>query len=434
VIRSIRTDQAAGRDSSKSRLLLSRYNKVRQFTEELCAPLATEDYVIQSMPDVSPTKWHLAHTSWFFETFVLTAALSGYRSPDPQYGYLFNSYYNSAGERHCRNRRGLLSRPTVEEIYRYRSYVDDRMREFLDRTEDDRLRDLAFVIELGLNHEQQHQELLLTDIKHIFSINPLRPVYCVRENSNGGVLPKLQWLEYTEGLHRLGHNVDGFAFDNELPQHRVFLEPFQFASRLVTSGEYLDFIEDGGYENPLIWLSDGWNVVQTQGWKAPLYWEKRDGSWWIMTLSGMRELDRGEPVCHVSYYEADAYACWAGARLPAEAEWEIVSAGATIDGNFVESRKFHPVPIADSAESTPVQMFGDVWEWTQSHYSPYPGYRPVAGALGEYNGKFMCNQFVLRGGSCATSITHIRPTYRNFFPADARWQFMGIRLAKKARG
>jgi ergothioneine biosynthesis protein EgtB len=428
VVLSLRT----GMEISKAELLLSNYKRVRRFTEELCRPLVTEDYIIQSMPDVSPTKWHLAHTSWFFETFVLMAACSDYRSPDPQYCYLFNSYYNSAGERHCRSRRGLLSRPTVEEVYRYRFHVDTHMEEFLNRAQDDLPGDLASIIELGLNHEQQHQELLLTDIKHVFSINPLRPIYYESDQVKGGNVPALEWIEYPAGVNSIGHNSEGFSFDNELPRHRVFIEPFRFGSRLVTNGEYRDFIEDGGYKNPLVWLSDGWNLLKTNNWEAPLYWEKRDRRWWTMTLSGMREVDEIGPVCHVSYYEADAFATWAGTRLPTEVEWEIASGGLPVEGNFVESKNFQPVPANGAASGSPVQMFGDVWEWTSSHYSPYPGYRPVAGALGEYNGKFMCNQFVLRGGSCATSITHIRPTYRNFFPADARWQFTGFRLAKEA--
>ncbi|MFQ6674344.1 MAG: ergothioneine biosynthesis protein EgtB [Fidelibacterota bacterium] len=411
----------------------SQYLKVRRFTEELCTPLAAEDYVIQSMPDVSPTKWHLAHTSWFFETNILIPFDAGYPSPSPLYNYLFNSYYVSAGKRHCRAKRGLLSRPTVREIYDYRAQVDDHMLKLLDRLDESDAQEVFPVVELGLHHEQQHQELILTDIKHVFSINPLRPAYVREEpkNSNGVELPDLTWIAYPEGIFVVGHRGKGFAYDNESPSHRVFVEPFQLASRLVSNGEYLAFIEDGGYERQLLWLSDGWNVSQSQGWKAPLYWERRDGRWWIMTASGMRELSEAEPVCHLSYYEADAVARWAGARLPTEEQWEIASGHLPIEGNFVESKNFHPVPLTEAGSTRkPRQMFGDVWEWTRSHYSPYPGFKPAAGVLGEYNGKFMCNQFVLRGGSCVTSRSHVRRSYRNFFPADARWQFSGIRLAK----
>ena len=414
--------------------LASRYQQVRRFTETLCQPLATEDYVIQSMPDVSPTKWHLAHTSWFFETFVLAPVVPDYRSPHPQYPYLFNSYYVGAGERHCRPQRGLLSRPTVEEVYRYRAHVDEHMLTLLDRLQESQCAALLPVLELGLHHEQQHQELLLTDLKHVFSVNPLRPAYAAQPQCQGdsGGVPALQWRVYPEGLYWIGHSGTGFAFDNEAPRHRVFVEAFQLATRLVTVGEYLAFMADGGYTRPELWLSEGWQTVQTHGWQAPFYWEQHDGHWWLMTLTGMRQIDESEPVCHVSYYEADAYARWAGARLPSEAEWEIATAEAPIEGNFVERHTWHPVPWSSPHTSVLTQMFGDVWEWTQSPYAPYPGYRPAAGTLGEYNGKFMCNQFVLRGGSCATSLTHMRSTYRNFFPAHARWQFMGLRLAREA--
>ncbi|HVF11166.1 MAG TPA: ergothioneine biosynthesis protein EgtB [Abditibacteriaceae bacterium] len=416
--------------------LAARYQEVRRFSEKLCEPLVAEDYVIQSMPDASPTKWHMAHTSWFFETFVLKAALPEYSSLHPQYDFLFNSYYNSIGARHCRPKRGLLSRPTVEEMYRYREYVDRRMMELLTSAGEDRLPELAPVVVLGLHHEQQHQELMLTDIKHVFAQNPLRPAYCQQEPAQSHSTPPLQWIEFAEGIHEIGHDGQGFAFDNEGPQHRELVQGFQLASRLVTNGEYLAFMEDGGYLRPEYWLSLGWTAVQENGWQAPFYWEKRDGRWWLMTLAGMREVDESEPVCHVSYFEADAYAHWAGARLPTEAEWEVASAGVPINGNFVGNDCYHPMALLDESSlithhlSPITQMFGDVWEWTRSPYSPYPGYAPVAGALGEYNGKFMCNQYVLRGGSCATSRSHIRRTYRNFFAPDARWQFAGMRLAK----
>lgn len=411
---------------------IERYQRVRRFSEELCKPLVDEDYVIQSMPDVSPTKWHLAHTTWFWEVFLLVPSIPGYRLFHPQYPYLFNSYYNSLGDRHCRPKRGVLSRPTVRETYEYRRYVDEHVQELLVRGDEDRLAQLAMIVELGLHHEQQHQELMLTDIKHVFSCNPLNLIYRERKASAPANIPPIRWISWPGGLSSIGHSGDGFAFDNEGPRHQQFLQPFQLASRLVTNGEYLDFINDGGYTNPLLWLSDGWIKVQHEHWQAPLYWEKRDGDWWMMTLGGWREVERTEPVCHLSYYEADAYARWVGARLPTEAEWEIAAQGAAVRGNFVENQQYHPMPLsAEAANESVAQLYGDVWEWTQSAYLPYPGYRWTDGALGEYNGKFMCNQFVLRGGSCATSLTHIRPTYRNFFPPESRWQFMGLRLAKE---
>jgi ergothioneine biosynthesis protein EgtB len=415
--------------------LVKRYHQVRQFTELLCQPLVTEDYVIQAMPDVSPPKWHLAHTSWFFETFVLAPASSTYRSPHASYAYLFNSYYVAAGERHCRPKRGLLSRPTVEQVYQYRAHVDQQMTAFLEGLDGDVLDNWWPLVELGLHHEQQHQELLLTDLKYNFACNPLRPAYVTADmpRQMPGV-SALRWVSFPEGIYWIGHDGQGFAFDNESPRHRSFIEPFQLASRLITNEDYLAFMADRGYERPELWLSMGWDTVQREGWKAPLYWEQQNGTWWMMTLAGMRPVQEAEPVCHVSYYEADAYARWAEARLPTEVEWEVAAMPLAVKGNFVEQRTFHPVPLSQTDPAAPLaQMFGDVWEWTQSHYSPYPGYTAAPGALGEYNGKFMANQFVLRGGSCATSVSHIRPTYRNFFPADARWQFMGIRLATTIR-
>lgn len=418
--------------SSPRQTLLEDYMRVRRFSEQLCAPLVIEDYVIQSMPDVSPTRWHLAHTSWFFETFVLSSYVPGYTSPHPQYAYLFNSYYNSVGERHCRPKRGLISRPTVQETYAYRQYVDERISDFLLTCTEELLSKAAPVVALGIHHEQQHQELMVTDIKHVLSCNPLHPVYQERMLPSAEPPPDLTWINYPEQLAWIGYEGDGFFYDNEGPSHREFVDAYQLGSRLITNGEYLQFIEDGGYQNPLLWLSSGWNTVQSEQWQAPLYWEKHDGHWMMMTLSGLRPVELAEPVCHVSYYEADAYARWADARLATEAEWELAARHVPIEGNFVENQNFHPVPLEKSLDLTkPTQMYGDVWEWTQSAYLPYHGYRPAPGALGEYNGKFMCNQFVLRGGSCATSITHIRPTYRNFFPPDARWQFMGIRLARE---
>jgi ergothioneine biosynthesis protein EgtB len=423
-------------DAAHQEPLVKRYEQVRRFTEGLCQPLETEDYVIQAMPDVSPPKWHLAHTSWFFETFVLAAASPGYRSPHASYAYLFNSYYVAAGERHCRPKRGLLSRPTVAEVYRYRAHVDRHMTAFLEGLNSEELDPWSPVVELGLHHEQQHQELLLTDLKFNFACNPLRPAYVTSNISPPAqAVNALQWVSFPEGVYWIGHDGRGFAFDNEAPRHRSFVEPFQLASRLITNGEYLAFMDDGGYERPELWLSLGWDTVQREGWKAPLYWEQRHGTWWTMTLAGMQPVQEAEPVCHVSYYEADAYARWADARLPTEVEWEVAATPLPTRGNFVEQQTFHPTPMSQTDTAVPLaQMFGDVWEWTQSHYSPYAGYIAAPGALGEYNGKFMANQFVLRGGSCATSISHIRPTYRNFFPAEARWQFMGIRLARTIRG
>ncbi|AGA25515.1 ergothioneine biosynthesis protein EgtB [Singulisphaera acidiphila] len=413
--------------------LATRYDEIRRRTTSLCAPLEIEDYVVQSMPDASPAKWHLAHTSWFFETFVLKAAFAD-EAVSKDYAYLFNSYYNAVGERTPRAERGLISRPTVAEVYRYREAVDERMRALLESAEEPLLRRLGATIELGLNHEQQHQELILTDLKFMFGRNPLRPAYREPRLSGGTEVPPVRWLRFAEGLRQVGHDGNGFAFDNELPRHSVFVQSFQLADRLVTNEEFRAFVDDGGYDKPRFWLSDGWNARNSHGWTAPLYWEQTEGRQWrIMTLAGLRDLEPNEPVCHVSYYEADAYARWADARLPSEAEWEVATEGVEVQGNFLEDEYFHPQPLAvASAEGRLSQLFGDVWEWTRSPYCPYPGYRPAAGALGEYNGKFMCNQMVLRGGSCVTPRSHIRSTYRNFFPPEARWQFSGIRLANDA--
>jgi ergothioneine biosynthesis protein EgtB len=403
---------------------------VRDQTERLCDTLEREDYVVQSMPDVSPTKWHLAHTSWFFETFLLAPHAPGYEPFNPHFAYLFNSYYITVGDRHCRQNRGLLSRPGVAEVYAYRRHVDEKMEQFLRNDGDALLQELSPVLEIGLHHEQQHQELMLTDIKHVFWVNPLRPAYRERKGQPPAQPIPMRWIAFDGGVRRIGHDGDGFAFDNESPRHRAYLEPFKLGSRLVTNGEYKAFIDDGGYRRGELWLSMGHATAQAEQWQAPLYW-LRDGDQWVHhTLAGVRPLEDAEPVCHVSYFEADAYARWAGARLPTEQEWETAAESADTAGNFVEAGTYHPTPAhrGDGLE----QMFGDVWEWTASAYLAYPGYRPPAGALGEYNGKFMCNQFVLRGGSCATPASHIRPTYRNFFPPDARWQFSGIRLAQDA--
>ena len=410
---------------------MERYAEVRGFTEKLAEPLFPEDCVIQSMPDASPTKWHLAHTTWFFETFVLSAAEPGYSNPISEYAYLFNSYYNAAGPQHCRARRGVISRPTLEETKAYRREVDARMLQVMERASEGQWRKIETIIELGLNHEQQHQELLVTDIKHVLAQNPLHPVYREQRQSSGSRAPRVKWVSFEEGLHSIGHEGQGFSYDNEGPRHQTFVQEFQLASRLVTNEEYLQFMEEEGYRRPEFWLSLGWMTAREQEWEAPLYWEKRDGKWHQFTLAGLRPVNPGEPVCHVSYFEADAFARWAKCRLPTEQEWEVAAAQLPMEGNFVERELFHPAPLkGQGSEATLHQMFGDVWEWTRSSYSPYPGYAPVEGALGEYNGKFMCNQYVLRGGSCATSEMHIRRTYRNFFAPDKRWQFMGIRLAK----
>jgi ergothioneine biosynthesis protein EgtB len=412
--------------------MASRYREVRGVTEAICSPLETEDYVVQSMPDASPVKWHLAHTSWFFETFVLKAVRKGVAAGHPQYAFLFNSYYNAIGERIARSERGLLSRPTVAEVYAYRAAIDDGVLGLLDRIDEPTWTKLRDLIELGLHHEQQHQELILTDLKHALSRNPLRPSYRDRgKDEPSRPFAPVRWIGYPEGLRAIGHEGTAFAFDNETPRHREFVPSFRIADRLVTIGEYRAFIADGGYERPEFWLSDGWDARRLHDWSAPLYWESVEGGWRVMTLAGLRDLADVEPVCHVSYYEADAYARWARARLPTEAEWEVVAEGVELTGNFLERERFHPAPRSEPADATaPTQLFGDVWEWTRSPYTPYPGFRPAAGALGEYNGKFMCNQMVLRGGSCVTPRSHIRRTYRNFFPPDARWQFTGIRLAQ----
>jgi ergothioneine biosynthesis protein EgtB len=417
--------------------LLTRYDGVRTQTERLCAPLEVEDYVVSSMPDVSPTKWHLAHTSWFFETFVLAAFDATYRAVDSRYAYLFNSYYVQAGERHCRAKRGLVTRPTVREVYEYRAHVDDAMSRLITRLAGDAAHPAAQLVELGLQHEQQHQELLLTDIKHVLWTNPLRPTYQAVIPADDTESRTMEWLAFDGGIQTIGYEGDGFAFDNEGPRHRVFLEPYRLASHLITNGEYLAFIEDGGYRRPELWLSAGLAAVQDRHWEAPLYWERgADGRWTEFTLGGTRVLESSalyDPVVHVSYYEADAFARWSGRRIPTEFEWEVAARGQPVEGSFVESASFHP-RAASCSGSAIMQLYGDVWQWTQSAYVGYPNYRPAPGAIGEYNGKWMADQWVLRGASCATPQSHARPTYRNFFPSDARWQFTGIRLADGALG
>jgi ergothioneine biosynthesis protein EgtB len=403
--------------------LIRRYEQVRARTEALAAPLSAEDMLLQSMPDASPTKWHLAHTTWFFEEFVLAPFDPGHRWHDERWRFLFNSYYEAAGPRHPRAARGLLSRPSLDEVRTWRARVDERMRAFLTRAD---AKALAVVL-LGTHHEEQHQELILTDVKHALAGNPLRPAYANRQHAvDGRPDGGLEWLSVDGQVAWIGHEGSAFAFDNEGPRHRVFADAFLFASRLVTNAEYRRFIDDGGYERPELWLSDGWATATAEGWKAPLYWERAGQSWNAFTFHGVEPLADAAPVSHVSLYEADAYARWAGKRLPTEAEWEIVASGRAVEGNFVESSRLEPAPAPGGGS---LQLFGDVWEWTGSAYLPYPKFRPAVGALGEYNGKFMSGQMVLRGGSCLSPRAHLRASYRNFFPPQVRWQMSGIRLA-----
>ncbi|TGE28038.1 ergothioneine biosynthesis protein EgtB [Hymenobacter metallicola] len=416
--------------------LVSRYQAVRQQTEALCRPLLPEDTVVQPMVDVSPPKWHLAHTTWFFETFLLGEYQPGYQVFHPDYAFLFNSYYNSLGSRVNRADRGTLSRPALADVYAYRTHVDAQMLALLQR-QAELPESFAALLELGLQHEQQHQELLVTDIKYILSTNPLAPAY-LPASADAPVSdapgPPAAWLPVRGGVHRIGYEGAGFCFDNEQAPHEVYVADFSLQNRLVTNAEYLQFIEAGGYSDFRYWLGEGWELVQQAGWQAPLYWVRRPEGWFRFTHHGLRPLDLAAPVTHVSFYEADAYAHWAGARLPTEQEWEIAARQfhpEAAAGTFLESRSFDPQPLpADAAPDQCHQLLGDAWEWTYSAYHAYPGYERAAGALGEYNGKFMINQLVLRGGSCATPESHIRLTYRNFFHADKRWQFTGIRLAR----
>jgi len=404
------------------------YKHVRQQSGRLCEPLEIEDYGVQAMAEASPPKWHLAHTSWFFETLLLKPFLSGYRDFQPLFAQLFNSYYDTIGRYHPRPERGFLSRPTVAEVYRYREYVDEQMTHLLSLHDHHHREEIIRRTVLGINHEQQHQELMLTDIKYNFAYNPLRPAYHDSPVTHVTKTKRLQWIEFEGGVTEVGHVGETFAYDNETPRHKVYLDDFRLASRAVTNGEFINFIEAGGYQNPELWLSDAWKIVCQRQWQAPLYWERIDDDWWHMTLGGMKRVDTNAPVCHVSFYEAAAYARWAGKRLPGEVEWEVATATLPVEGNLCDTGFLQPVPA--HGEAALLQMFGDVWEWTQSAYAPYPGYHQAQGPLGEYNGKFMSSQMVLRGGSCATPADHIRATYRNFFYPHERWQFSGFRLAE----
>jgi ergothioneine biosynthesis protein EgtB len=405
--------------------LSERYRHVREQSLALIKELLAEDTVVQTMPDVSPTKWHLAHITWFFERFVLEPGLNDYSRFNDDYHYLFNSYYYTAGQMHARSKRGLLSRPTLSQVLDYRSYVDTAMQQLLHYNAVDK--DIIKVIVLGLHHEQQHQELMLTDIKHVFSCNPMRPPVSTSLDS----APAVQVAPYSysngeAGIRPVGFAGDGFAFYNETPRHNTLLHDHRIGNRLVTNGEYREFIQAGGYQNPELWLSDGWATINERGWQRPLYWDEKLER--EFTLGGERDIDDNAPVCHVSYYEADAFARWSDARLPTEFEWEAAAEQHAVRGNFLESNYWHP-----SASQGP-QYFGDVWQWTSSSYAPYPGFKPLEGSLGEYNGKFMCSQMTVRGGSCVSARDHIRATYRSFFYPDARWQFLGIRLAKDGHG
>jgi ergothioneine biosynthesis protein EgtB len=428
-VQHMRATVPAGESPKLSAPLRERYRAVRSFTDGLVAPLAPEDMMVQSMPDASPAKWHLAHTTWFFETFLLSEFLPGYKPFDPDFRTVFNSYYKGLGKHPMRSTRGNFSRPTLDRVLAYRAAVDEAMEKLIQADPPARAGE---IIVLGLNHEQQHQELIVTDMKHAFWSQPLQPSYVERGQVAKAYDPgKLTWSSFDGAEVEIGHRGDGFAFDNELPRHRLLLQPFRLANRLTTNREYLNFMEDGGYRRPELWLSDGWDTVNQQGWEAPFYWERDGDAWLVFTASGVRPLELDEPVCHVSFYEADAFARWSGARLPLEAEWEHAAQACEVAGNFADSQLFHPQAVSRPEGLT--QIYGDVWEWTASPYVGYPGFRPEVGAVGEYNGKFMCNQFVLRGGSCATPQSHIRASYRNFFPPPARWQFMGIRLAADAR-
>ena len=431
----IATQAAAGE------ALLEDLRRVRSRTVELCEPLTKEDMVVQTMPDVSPTKWHLAHVTWFFETLVLERSGRSYEPFDERFGELFNSYYQSLGSPYRRDRRGWISRPGVDEILAYRAHVDRALAQLLERADRDVVERVAPIVRIGIQHEQQHQELLLMDAKHVLCTNPLRPAYR-QIDAQVDLAPRTElrphtapeWIGFDGGTVEIGAGGDGFSYDNERPRHEVRLAPYELASRPVTNGEFAAFVDDGGYERAELWLADGWDLIRREGWSGPLYWaepgdERRALERRVATLSGEREADPEAPVCHVSYYEADAYATWAEARLPTEAEWEHAASGRPVEGNFLESGFLHP-RRGEPVTGEPIQLFGDVWEWTSSSYAPYPGYRPFDGELGEYNGKFMVSQLVLRGGCCATPADHVRASYRNFYYPAQRWMFSGIRLAR----
>lgn len=410
--------------------LFSLYWGARQRTQLLVSGLSAEDMTVQTMPDVSPTKWHLAHTTWFWECFVLRQHLDGYQEYSPEFNYLFNSYYEQVGARHARPERGFLTRPSLADVLAYRAHVDAAMERLLSGHQEFDFAQVEALVELGVAHEEQHQELLVTDIKHVLSRHPFSPLAWPADTLGGNELPDLHWHAFDAGLYMFGHDGDSFHFDNEGPRHKAWLEAFALASRPVSNGEYLEFMADGGYDTAPLWLSEGWATVNERGWCAPLYWRQRDGEWFEFTLGGERRIDPAAPVTHLSYFEASAFAEWAGARLPEEREWELAAASHDPGRAEALSPDRAPHPRSQPDHDGYSQLFGGVWEWTRSAYSAYPRYRPAAGAVGEYNGKFMCGQFVLRGGSCATPPGHVRASYRNFFPPDARWQFSGLRLAK----
>lgn len=420
----------ADTESRTAQNLIERFAQVRAYTEELAAPLSPEDQTVQSMADVSPTKWHRAHVTWFFETFVLAQHKQGFEPFQDKYWFLFNSYYEAIGPRYSRPMRGVISRPGAHDVGKYRDHVDSYIRDLIESFDEGTLQKVGSTIELGFHHEQQHQELLLMDIKHVLSLNPLQPAYagkpCLTEDPG-----PMGWLDYEGGLVEIGHDGDGFSFDNELPRHQQFLQPYRLADRLVTNGDWLEFIADGGYRRAELWLSDGWARVNTDGWRAPFYWTELDGVWFEHTLHGTFPVNPALPVCHVSHYEADAFATWAGKRLPTEAEWEHAASTEEVVGNLADRQTWHPRP-APAANDRLRQLFGDCWEWTSSSYLPYPGFHPAEGAIGEYNGKFMSGQMVLRGGCALTPPGHARASYRNFFPPGARWPVTGLRLADDA--
>ena len=426
----LRTNLAAAQHDSRH--LERQCLASRSLSTELAAPLTAEDQCAQAMPDASPTKWHLAHTTWFYETFVLKQYLPNYQIFNEHYHYCFNSYYEAEGPRQPRPSRGLLTRPSLDDVLNYRRHVDDALQDLFHLRRPQNEPSLFDLIELGINHEQQHQELLLTDILALFAASPLFPAYRQSKSPSptSNQSPLLNWTEYEGGIHATGHSDASFRFDCETPRHRVVLQPYRLANDLVTNGQWLDFMADGGYTRPEFWLSDGWAAVQSRNWNAPGYWSKRDGEWQQMTLNGLEPVNACAPVCHVSYFEADAFATWSGSRLPTEQEWEHAARDLPVQGNTLSTSNLKPIPSVPNTAQQPRQMFGDVWEWTRSPYAPYPGFRTATGAVGEYNGKFMCGQFVLRGASCATPDGHSRATYRNFFYPHQRWQFMGLRLAE----